>query len=806
MHLLWQDLKYGVRLLWKAPVFASVALVALALGMGATTAIFSVVDAVLLKPLPFQDPGKVLVIWEKNPAQNRYKLFVSPINYFEWQKNSRTMELAAIHDVRINLTGGPNGYIEPEELKCERATATLFRVLGVQPIVGRAFSDEEDRPGRNFVALLSYSLWQRRFGGDPAIVGKSIRLRNQVYTVNGVMPQDFFVMEPAIDIWVPLGLTEASSIQLGRLLTVIARRRDALDRVAAEMDTIGAQLEQNMPALNKGWRPSIFVLQDELVGGVRRSLWVLFGAVGCLLLMACVNVANLLLSRGTSRRREIALRGALGARRSRIVVQLLSESLLLSIGGGVLGLLLAAGLIRALAASVSADIPRLANATVDWRLFAFAFAISLLTGLVFGAIPAVQIAGANLSTALNEGGRGGTIGRRGRAVRNGLVISEVALAVVVLIGAGLLVRSFIRLRSIDLGFQPAGVLTMRVPLSGGLNSPTPRRLAFVRQLCASVSALPGVRAASITSGLPLTGLQQLAGTPFWVEGMPAPPDSQRPTALLRSITPAYFQAIGIPLVAGRAFTAADDAQARPMAIVNQTLARRFWPTGTALGHHVLFDEPSKTVAEIVGVVGDVKSESVQREDWPTIYTPFVQIPMASLIMTVRAAGSPLALAPAIQREVRNLDANQPVADVRTMEEVVDNTVSGARFNMRLLAAFALIAFVLAAVGIYGVISYDVSERMNEIGIRMALGAQPADVLRLVLGQGARMAGLGIAAGLALSFALTRLMSTMLFGIQATDTYTFAGISVLLALVALVASYLPSRRAMALNPVSALRHE
>jgi putative ABC transport system permease protein len=804
MHLLWQDLKYGARLLWKAPGFAAVALVALALGTGATTAIFSVVDAVLLKPLPFRDPEKVLVIWEKNPAQNRYKLFVAPANFLEWRKQSRTTEMAAFQDIRVNLTGGPNGHLDPEELKVERVTATMFHVLGVQPIVGRTFSDEEDQPGRNFAVLLSYSLWQRRFGGDPEIVGKSIRLRNQMYTVTGVLPRDFLVMQPGIDVWIPLGLSAGSASVGARSLTVIARRTDTLEHVLGEMETVGAQLEQSMPALDKGWLPSIFVLQDELVGGVRRSLWVLLGAVSCLLLMACVNVANLLLSRGASRRREIALRAALGAGRGRIVAQLLSESLLLSLSGGALGLLLAAGLIRALANSGASDIPRLAYATVDARLFVFALAVSVVTGLVFGALPALHNSGASLSLALKEGGRGGTIGRGGRAIRNTLVISEVALAVVVLIGAGLLIRSFIRLRSIDLGFQPSGVLTMRVPLAGGMNSLAPRRLAFIRQLDENAASLPGVRAVGITSGLPLTGL--IPGSPFWVEGVPAPPESQRPTALVLSITPGYFQTMGIPLLAGRSFTLADDAQGRKTAIVNQSLARHFWPNSSAIGQHVVTDLPDRCVAEIVGVVGDVKSESVQRDDWPTVYTPFAQAPIAPVVLAVRTAGPPLAIAPAVQREVRKLDPNQPVADVRTMEDVVDSTVSGARFNMRLLTSFALIAFVLAAVGIYGVISYDVNERMNEIGIRMALGAQPADLLRMVLGQGARMAGLGIAVGVALSLALTRLMSTMLFGVHPTDAYTFAGISALLAVVALVASYLPSRRAMALNPVSALRHE
>jgi len=806
MHLLWQDLRFGVRLLWRAPGFAAVALIALALGIGATTAIFSVVDAVLLKPLPFRDPSRVLVIWEKNPAQNKYRLFVAPANFVEWQKRSRTTEMAALQDVSVNLTGGPNGHIDPEELRGERVSAGLFPLLGVQPVLGRAFRPDEDQPGRAFSALLSDSLWRRRFGADRAIVGKTIRLRDQPYTVTGVLPPDFAVLEPGVDIWLPLGLDAADPrLAGGRNLVVIARYKGSLAGVRAEMDIIGAQLERSLPALNTGWRPSVFSLQDELVGDVRRSLWVLLAAVGCLLLMACVNVANLLLSRGASRRREIALRAAVGASRGRIVAQLLSESLLLSLGGGALGLLLAAGVIRILAHADVPSLPRLAFATVDARLFLFAMGISVLTAILFGALPALQVSGAHLSTALKEGGRGGTTGRGGRVLRNALVAGEVALAVVVLIGAGLLIRSFIRLRAIDPGFKPAGLLTVRLPLSAGRNNAQERRAAFVQQLSERVAGLPGVEAVGAADGLPLTGL--LAGLTFWVEGLPAPPPSQRPTALLRSVTPAYFRAMGIPLLSGRFFTASDDRQAPSVIIVNQTLARRFWPASSAIGGRVVMDFLAKPrVAEVVGVVGDVRPDRVQNPDWPTIYSAYAQYPVPSVRFVVRTALAPLTLASAVQREVHNLDPDQPVAEVRTMDDIVSQAVSGARFSTGLLAAFAVIAFVLAAVGIYGVISYDVSARINEIGIRMALGAQPSDLLRLVLGQGARMAAYGIAAGLVLSFGLTRLMSTMLFGVNPTDAYTFAVISILLGAVALVASYLPSRRVMALNPVAALRHD
>jgi len=806
MHLIWQDLRYGVRLLRKAPGFAAVALVALALGIGATTAIFSVVDAVLLKPLPFRDPERLLVIWEKNPTLNKMKLFVAPANFLAWQRQSRTIEsMAALQDVSVNLTGGPNGHVDPEEVRGERVSATLFPLLGVQPVVGRTFREDEDQPGNAFAVLLSYSLWQRRFGGDRAIVGKTIRLRNQPYTVTGVLPPDFAVLEPNIDLWVPLGLNGSDPrVALSRFLVVIARRKDTLDRASAEFDAIGGRLEQSMPELNRGWRPSIFTIEGELVGDVRRSLWVLLAAVGCLLLMACVNVANLLLSRGAGRRRELALRLALGAGRARIVNQLLAESVLLSLGGGALGLLLATAVIRGLAHSGTGGIPRLAFAAVDLRLFLFALAVSLLTGVLFGAVPAWTTSGANLVPALNQGGRSGTTGRAGRAVRNGLVVVEVALAVVVLIGAGLLIRSFIRLRSTSPGFEPAGLLTMRVPLAGLRNAAPERKVAFVEELTGRIGALPGVRSVGGVNGLPLTGLGN--GVPFIPEGQPAPAPSQWPVGVLRSVTPAYFRTMGIPLVAGRTFSSSDDVQAPLVIVVNRTLAHRFWPASNPIGAHLILDFRKPRSAEVIGVVGDVKPERLEAEDWPTIYNAYSQAPVNTMTLAARCLGPPLALASAAQREVQRLDPDQPVADVRTMDDVVSKAVSGARFNTGLLTAFAAIAFVLAAVGIYGVISYDVSERINEIGIRMALGAQPGDLLRLVVGEGARMALYGITAGLTVSFAVTRLMAAMLYGVNPTDAYTFWGISILLALVALAASYLPSRRALALNPVNALRHE
>jgi putative ABC transport system permease protein len=801
-----QDLRYGARLLGKSPAFTAVALFTLALGMGATTAIFSAVDAVLLKPLPFRDPERLLVVWESNPTQNRYRFFVAPVNFQGWQRQSRSVEMSAFRpDVRINLTGGPNGHIEPEELKAQRVSASLFPLLGVQAVVGRTFRSEEDQFGRSNFVLLSHSLWQRRFAGDPSIVGKTIRLRDEPYTVVGVLPAGFALMQSGVDVYLPLGLNASDPrSQNARFLTVIARRRGGLEQVRSELDGIGRQMEREEPALDKGWRPSVFVLQDELTGGVRQALWVLMAAVGCLLLMACVNVANLLLARGAIRRKELALRAALGAGRGRIVAQLLSESMLLSVGGGALGLLLAAAAVKLLVIKGPASVPRLSQANIDLRLFGFVLGVSILTGILFGIAPALRDAGASLNVTLSEGGRTGTPGRSNRTMRNALVVAEMALAVMVLIAAGLLIRSFVRLRGVSPGFQPAGLLTARVPLAGGRNSASDRRIAFFRQLIERAAALPGVRAAGAVNGVPLSGLG--VGSTFAVDGRPAPGPEQRPWAILRAVTPDYFHTMAIPLVAGRAFTDADNQQAPAVIVVSQTLARRFWPGASALGGRIAIDLYPGQPAEIVGVVGDVKPDRVEGEDWPTIYNPYPQAPVSAMTLVVRTAGPPMALAPGLIREVHRLDPEQPVADVRPMEEVVDQAVANARFNTVLLGVFAGVAFVLAAVGIYGVISYDVTERTNEIGIRMALGAHPEDVLKLILGQGARLAVYGIVAGLAGAAALTRLMGAMLFGVKPTDAGTFAAISILLGIVALGASYLPSRRAMAVDPVTALRHQ
>jgi putative ABC transport system permease protein len=800
-----QDLRNGARLLWKTRSVSALALLALALGIGAAAAIFSVVDAVLLKPLPFPDADRLLAIYEKNPSQHKFKLFVAAANFREWQRHRRTVEaMAAIADTHLNLTGGPNGRMEAEELKAERVSAELFPLLGVQPNVGRAFLPEEDQPGHANFALLSYSLWQRRFGADPAIGGKTIRLRDQSYTVVGVLPAGFSVLTPDVDIFVPLGLVSNPG---ARSLVVIGRLRAgaSLEQARVEMETIGDGLERADPALDRGWRPSLFPLKDEVVGNVRQPLLVLLAAVGLLLAIACANVANLLLARGAGRRKEIAIRLALGATRGRVARQLITESLVLALAGGALGVGLARATVALVARLGASEIPRLAEAGVDARLLLFALSVTILTGILFGSAPAIQASGLNFYEDLMEGGRGGTMGRTSRVLRNGLVVAEIGLALVVLVGAGLLMRSFVRLRAAHSGFDAAGVLTFRLPLAGGRNFTRERAAAFFDRLGGEIASLPGVRAVGAVNALPLTGLG--GGSTFAVDGRPLPPVGERPLGLVRYVARDYFPTMRIPLVAGRVFAGSDTLRSPLVCVVNQALARRFWPGASPLGGRLdLLDFDPPRVCEVVGVVGDIKPDRIQNEDWPTFYISHRQVSSPTMVMVVRTAGPPLAVASTLERAVRQLDPDQPIADLRTMDDVVDRAVSGSRFNAVLLAVFGLVSFALAAVGIYGVVAYDVGERAQEIGIRVALGAGRRDVLRLVLGQVARLAALGIALGLAAALAVTRLMSSMLYGVQPRDFFTYAANSLILGAVALVAGYLPSRRALALDPVATLRHQ
>jgi putative ABC transport system permease protein len=807
MGFLGQDLRYGVRLLSKSRGFTAIALATLTLGIGAATSIFSVVDAVLFKPLPFHHPDRVVIVYEKNPALSTFRMRAAVVNFRDWAERSRTLEgVGAIYVASVNLTGGPGGRIDPEEVKAERVSASLFPMLGVQPAIGRNFRPDEDRPGHGSYVILSHALWARKFGSNAAIVGKNIRIRDQAYAVLGVTPPGLSILEPGVDLYVPLALNPNDPrMAPARMLTVLARLKDGvtLEQAKAEMDSIGGQLEAINPALNRGWRPNLFLLQADLIGKAGDAMWVLLGAVGFLLLMACVNIANLLLARGAGRRREAAIRAALGASRGRLVAQFLSESVMLALAGGALGLLAARGGVMVIARLGPASVPRLTEARVDGRLLLFALVISALTGMLFGIAPALEGARAHVVAALSEGGRGGSSGGRARWLRSGLVVVEIALAVIVLIGAGLLMRGFERLRDVNPGFRPRNLFTMRIPLGGGRNNAMEKRVAFLVQLTNKVAALPGVASAGAVSDLPLTGLAN--GSTFWIDGRPAPPPERRPLAPTRGATPGYFRAMGIPLLEGREFDARDTEASRRVAIIDQALASRYFPQGGAIGSRIITDANGK-VEEIVGVVGTVMPDKLEGDPWPTIYMPHSQKPDPTMIVVARTANDPVSIGSAAARAAHELDPDQPVAETRTGEQVVEEALAGARFNTIALDIFAALAFLLAAIGIYGVVSYEVTARTKEIGVRLALGAGSGDVVKLVVAQGAVLTALGIIIGLGAAYALTGAMTSMLFGVDPRDFSTFASVAGLLAIWALTASYIPSRRAAALDPMRALRHE
>ena len=807
MGFLGQDLRYGVRLLSKSREFTAIALATLALGIGAATSIFSVVDAVMFKPLPFHNPDRVVIIYEKNPSLDRFRMSAAVVNFRDWAERSRTLDgIAAIYGASVNLTGGPNGHIDPEEVKAERVSASLFPMLGVQPAIGRNFRQEEDRPGHGYYVILSHLLWERQFGSDPAIVGKNIRIRDQAYAVLGVMPPGFSTLESGVGLYVPLALNP-NDPRMGpaRMLTVLARLKNGvtLQQAQTEMDSIGAQLEAINPAVNRGWRPNLFPIQTALIGKTRDAMWVLLGAVGFLLLMACVNIANLLLARGAGRQREIAIRAAMGASRARLVTQFLTESVMLALAGGALGLIVARVAVMLIAKLGPPSVPRLTEAGVDGRLLLFAIGVSALTGILFGIAPALEGTRANVVAGLSEGGRGGGSGRRSRLLRRGLVVVEIALALIVLIGAGLLMRGFGRLRTVSPGFQPDNLFTMRVPLGGGRNNAIEKRVAFVAQLTDKIAALPGVLSAGAVNDLPLTGLGN--GSTFWIDGRPAPLPERRPLAPTRGATPGYFRTMGIPLIEGREFDGRDTPASKPVAIIDQALARRYFPQGGAIGSRIITDANGK-VEEIVGVVGTVRPDKLEGEAWPTIYMPHSQKHDQTMIAVARTVNDPLSIGSAAARAVHELDPDQPVADIRTGGQIVEEALAGARFNTIALDVLAAIAFLLAAVGIYGVVSYEVTARTNEIGVRMALGAGAGDVVKLVVAQGALLTALGIAIGLSAAYALTGAMTSMLFGVDPRDFSTFAAVAGILAVLALAASYIPSRRAAALDPMRALRHE
>ncbi|HEX8091869.1 MAG TPA: ABC transporter permease [Blastocatellia bacterium] len=807
-----QDLRYGLRVLAKSPVFTAVAMLTLALGIGANTAIFSVVNELLPRPLPFRDAERLVMLWENNPNLDAGQNPTSRANFRAWREQSSSFDgMAAFSDQRLNLTGDG----EPEEISVQLATPELFQVLGVEPILGRAMTEEDGRAGAPRVAVLSYGIWQRRFGGDAGVVGRPITLNGAPFTVVGVLPADFQwhikrssnTGRPA-EIWTVLPMPTEGPGTRGRFLAVVARMKPgvSLEQPLVEMKTIAARLEQDSP-YNNGYTAQVIPLREQFVGNLRPALLILLGAVGFVLLIACANVANLLLARAAAREKEIALRKALGAGRMRIVRQLLTESLLLALMGSLLGLGLAWCSTRALVAISPRDLVNLQGFGINLTVLAWTITVSLLTGIIFGLAPALEATRLNLNDVLKEGGKGaGGQSSRSSRLRNVLVVGEVALALVLLASAGLMVKSFSHLRKIDTGFNADNVLTMVVRLPGGKYREDHQVVSFFKQAMERIGALPGVRSVGIVNYLPFYGGLG-ASTVFTIEGRPAPPPGQEITTDVRVSDPGYFNAMGIPILRGRNFTDLEASEARHVALISEAMARQHFRDEDPIGKRIIVPMSEKPVpTEIVGIVGDVKYESLVDEAKPAVYLPHPELTYSFMTLIIRTTGDPSEMAPALRSELRAIDPNQPISDVRTMNQVMSDTLSRARFNTLLLGLFAGLATLLAAVGIFGVMNYSVTLRTHEIGIRVALGAPQGRVLMLILRQGLLLTLIGIGIGLAGALTLTRVLSGLLFGVGATDPATFAAIVPLLAVVSLIACYIPARRATKVDPMIALRYE
>ncbi|HYN85040.1 MAG TPA: ABC transporter permease [Pyrinomonadaceae bacterium] len=809
MNKLWQDLRYGFRGLMAKPGPTLVAVLTLALGIGANTAIFSVVNSVLLRPLPFRDSERLVRVGGVNLKTGNGPGTLSPPDFYDWRERTQSFEsLAAYDGWSPSLTGAG----DPERLTAGRVSADFFNVLGVDAQLGRAFVRQEEQRGNHRVVVLSDGLWRRRFNADREIVGRDVTLSGESYTVVGVTPADFELpqltgvsFEPP-ELWTPFApdlsqwgrSSRSVDAAIGRLKPGVS-----LEQAQAELAAVAQELRQQYPDENTNAGAGLVSLHEQLVGEVRTSLLAFVAAVGFVLLIACANVANLLLARAAARRKEMAIRTALGASRWRIVRQLLTESLLLSACGAAVGFLLALWAKDLLVALGSDALPHLGRTALDARVLLFTLGVTILTGLVFGLAPALSASRPDLNEALKEGGgKGVTGGARGR-LRGLLVVSEVALSLVLLISAGLLVKSFMRLREVDPGFDSRGVLTMNVFLPGARYGEDAQQAAFFDRAVEELRARAGVEAVGVTSNLPISGNYDRVG--FYVEDRPAASREDVPDLERYIVNDDYFRAMSIPLREGRGFGAQDGADAPPVALVNEAAAKKFWPGESAVGRRVRTD-PESPWRTVVGVVGDVRHYGLETAANMQFYVPYRQVPTQVMTFALRAKDNPAALASSAREAVWAVDKDQPVYNVATMEELVAKSVAQRRFTLLLLGLFACVAVFLASVGIYGVMSYTVAQRTHEIGVRMALGAQPRDVLRLVVGKGLALALAGVGVGLVGALLLTRAIASLLYGVSATDVTVFAGVPVLLALVALAATYVPARRATKVDPMVALRYE
>jgi len=809
MKTLWQDVRYGARMLLKHPGFTVVAVLALALGIGANMAIFSVVNAVILRPLPYKDPERLVTILGTAPKLDIDVFPASAPDFVDWRNQNHVFErLAAMEEASFNLTGAGG---EAERVSSTSASAELFPLLGVNASLGRTFSSEEEAAGRNKVAVLSNGLWQRRFGANPALIGQTIMLSGEAYAVIGVMPPTFHFPEgdTETNVWVPLDVTAGETGKRGhRNLIVVGRLKNgvSLTQAQTEMEGISQRLAAQYPGSNGDWDVKVSSLQALLTEDIEPALLLLFGAVGFVLLIACANVANLQLARAAARQKEIAIRLALGASRARLVRQFLTESVLLALLGGVVALLFALWGIDALVAALPEGVPRAEQIGLDRSVLGFTLLISFVTGILLGLAPAWQGTKPDLTEGLKEGGKFLMGGARRNRVRSLLVIGEVALSLLLLIGAGLMMKSFYRLREVKPGVDPHNVLTIQINLPQTKYAEDYKQANFFQEVLERIGALPGVVSVGATTNLPFIGDSQ---SDFSIEGRP---DAKTPKDALiasyDSVSPDYFRATGIPIVKGRDFTVQDRNGALPVAVISETMAHRFFGGEDPIGLHIRRgdSEDNKPWMTIIGIAGDVRRYGLAERLRPEIYYPYLQQPEAAMALVVRTAADPLSITPSVRREVLAVDKDQPIYDIKTMDSLLAQSIASNRLSVWLLGLFAALALLLASIGIYGVIAYSVTQRTHEIGIRMALGASQRDVLKLVIGQGMILTLVGIAIGLVGAFALTRLMASLLFTVSATDPVTFAGISALLAFVALVACYIPARRAMKVDPMIALRHE
>ena len=810
METLWKDVRFGLKTLLRHPSTTLVALLTLALGIGANTAIFSVVNGVLLSPLPYPEPDQLVMIWESNPAAGFPRFAVSEPNFEDFRRQGRVLQgLVAISEARFNLTGGDR----PEVIPGARVSADFFRVVGVEPVLGRSFRAEEDRRGNPQVAVLSHELWQRRFGEDRSILNKPLILNGLPVTVIGIMPPgfDFFRQQ---EIWVPIGI-EANPLTRGiHNVATLGRLKPGvtLEKAESEMRTIASRLAQQYPETNEGWSVDLISLKDSLIENIRPALLMLLMAVGMVLLIACANVANLLLSRVAVREREIAVRAALGAGRGRLVRQMLTENVVLFLTGGALGLLLAVWTTRTLIAINPEGIPRAGEIGVDWKVLLFTFGVSLLTGLLFGLVPALSSTGGRrLHEVLKEGGRSAAGGTRGRLVRNLLILGEVAVALVLLVGAGLLLKSFSLLRSADPGFRADKVLTANLSLPEHKYPDPGQQVVFFHGLLEQVEAIPGVQSAATVFPLPLGG--QGSSMAFTIEGRPVARAADAPTADIWAVSPNYFEVMQIPLLKGRAFVRQDHRRSIPRVIINKTMADRFWPGEDPLGKRITFDPPGTPEPlwrTVTAVVPDVRGSALTQEAGSQIYWPQYQQPFAECSLVVRTERNPTALVRPLRDTILIADRDLPISQVRPMEALVREALSQSRFQALLLGIFAGLALLLAAIGVYGVISYSVTQRTHEIGIRMALGARPPQVRAMIVRQGMTLVLAGALVGIALAwflaFYLSERINAMAYGVSATDPLTFLLVPLVLLAVALIANYLPARRATRVDPLVALRYE